>query len=664
MAFAALGQTDPSRTDSSRTPPPPFLYLGGYFSYGPGLDFASLRIIPFELCDSLFSSGSGTTMSVGGLVEFPTSWPFAIQLRPGVAWSSGELRERIQGGDVRIGNGSVVPLISDQVLDYKRFDLSLSALLVSSLLSERLKIGFGLQLSHTLRSDQTRRQVAVSPDDFLFNPNRAREFVLLSGELLDPSPLVVGVNVGASYEVPISRQSTIAPELRVTLPLNSYVSDGRWTSLSLHAGIAVRFGLSRALPPPDTPRPDTPPPVAVIPQLNPHIETRPPEVIVQVDEYDSTEVLPLLTQVFFAEGSSRLRDVYQQLTPSGIDTFSTSRLFGSALDVYYQMLNIIGRRMRELPEASLTINGYRNTRESDPQLARNRAMAIRDYLVNVWRIPASRLKVSGGKLPPSPTRENSEEGYEENGRVELVASDPNVTRPVVRRHIQRTATPPAITFLPRLDTATLAGQWRLQVNAQETEEGDETLWKQFTGRGMPPDSIVWDWRNDRGRLPELPLSLGYMLLATPGGPDLWQSSDTHRIMVRYDSVQHRLEQRRNDTSIKIYSLLLFDYDSPRVSASDKVLLSAIGADIADRAVVRVTGYTDSLGEASHNRELANQRAEETAKILRTLVPRSVTVVASKEGGEQERFPYSTPEGRSHCRTVVIEVRTPLSSDGS
>ena len=124
------------------------------------------------------------------------------------------------------------------------------------------------------------------------------------------------------------------------------------------------------------------------------------------------------------------------------------------------------------------------------------------------------------------------------------------------------------------------------------------------------------------------------------------------------------EQRRNDTSIKIYSLLLFDYDSPKVSASDKVLLSAIGADIAERSVVRITGYTDSLGEASHNLELANQRAEETAKILRTLVPRSVSVVAGKEGGEHERFPYSTPEGRSHCRTVVIEVRTPLSSDGS
>jgi outer membrane protein OmpA-like peptidoglycan-associated protein len=109
---------------------------------------------------------------------------------------------------------------------------------------------------------------------------------------------------------------------------------------------------------------------------------------------------------------------------------------------------------------------------------------------------------------------------------------------------------------------------------------------------------------------------------------------------------------------------LFNYDSPKVGPSDNLLLHAISAEIREQATVRITGYTDSLGDESHNRELANMRAQETAKIIRKLVPRGVDVEVNQQGGERERFPYDTPEGRSHCRTVIIEVRTPTSAKGS
>jgi outer membrane protein OmpA-like peptidoglycan-associated protein len=136
------------------------------------------------------------------------------------------------------------------------------------------------------------------------------------------------------------------------------------------------------------------------------------------------------------------------------------------------------------------------------------------------------------------------------------------------------------------------------------------------------------------------------------------TTDLTEIDVVYHSVEQKLEHRVNDTTIASYSLLLFNFDSPRMSASDQNLVSLIAEAVEKKAFVRLIGYTDSLGEQQHNHELAMARAREVAKMLTPLVPNDVRIVVDESGGERERFPYITPEGRSHCRTVVIEVRTP------
>jgi outer membrane protein OmpA-like peptidoglycan-associated protein len=649
MAFAASGQTD-----SSLTPPSVRYYLGAFAGLGPSWDFADLRIAGFVGCDSSFRHGSGSMVALGGLVELPTHGPLWLQFRPGVVRFSGTLRERIPGGLIRSSEGSIDTIVIDQLLDYQRTSLRLGAML-SLRLAGNLEVLAGAEIEHAVQHEEVRREIAVAPELLKF-ANGRRDLTLLSGPIFKPSLLGIAVSGGLSFDLPISKSSTLSPELIASFPLTSLTSDGSWRSLSLQIGAAVRFGVLRSEPP----RPDTPPPVIAkpLPQLAPSVRTYPPEVTVRIDEYDSTEALPLLNQIFFLENRSDFQGRYHQLSKQQAAGFSNAQLTGSALDVYYHLLNIIGRRMRELPEATLSINGYHNGRESDVRLSRSRAETIREYLASVWDIAPRRLKVTSGDLPPSPTRENSEEGFAENARVELVASDPNVTRPVVRRHIQRVATPPAITFYPENGPGVMLTDWRLSVLAEEGRN-----WKEFSGSGALPDSIVWDWRSDLDSLPALPMELTYRLSVS----DTARRHDAtalHPITVEYDSMQHQQEHRENDTTIQTFSLLLFNYDSPKVSPSDNALLRAIAENVKDLAVIRITGYTDSLGEESHNRELANMRAQETAKIFRRLVPKSATIIVDPEGGERERFPYDTPEGRSHCRTVVIEIRTPLSSKGS
>jgi outer membrane protein OmpA-like peptidoglycan-associated protein len=382
---------------------------------------------------------------------------------------------------------------------------------------------------------------------------------------------------------------------------------------------------------------------------------------VRIDEYDSVEALPVLNQIFFAEGSSRIPERYRLLDREGATVFTRDLLTGSALDVYYHMLNLIGKRLQEIPSATLTLNGYRNSRESDPRLGAMRAESIRRYLVDVWRIPQRRIMVRGGALPPNPARENAEEGFEENARVEILSSDPNITKPHYRRHIQRVANPPGVTFYPRAVAEAGVGEWEVEVS----QEG--APWKSFAGTGALPDSIVWDWRGDRRELPHLPMRLSYRLKVVDSIGQV-RTTESTPIAVNYRSVGQKMEHRVNDTTINIYSLLLFNYDSPRLSPGDQELINAITgtSDVTPRSIIRFTGYTDSLGDEEHNRQLANTRAAEAARLFKATGPQGVSIIVNQEGGELERFPYTTPEGRSHDRTVIIEIRTPVEvkKDGS
>jgi outer membrane protein OmpA-like peptidoglycan-associated protein len=72
------------------------------------------------------------------------------------------------------------------------------------------------------------------------------------------------------------------------------------------------------------------------------------------------------------------------------------------------------------------------------------------------------------------------------------------------------------------------------------------------------------------------------------------------------------------------------------------------------ATVRITGYTDRLGEEQFNRELSSTRAREVAQAL------DVKVASVRGAGESpELHDNALPEGRFYCRTVNVIVEIPV-----
>src|SRR5690606_26971476 len=114
-------------------------------------------------------------------------------------------------------------------------------------------------------------------------------------------------------------------------------------------------------------------------------------VTVEITEYDSTDWVPVLNNIYFAEGSATIPERYRRLETADTSGFSLAGLTGTTLDVYYDVMNIVGWRMRQLPGAVLQVVGHRNGREAEAALGRRRAEAVRDYLIETWGIDPQRI---------------------------------------------------------------------------------------------------------------------------------------------------------------------------------------------------------------------------------------------------------------------------------
>lgn len=647
FAVDSVAQTTEQVGDTVTSTQPSRFRLGLLFNIATRSESVDLVVPGFAPDCGRLGEGSGSSWSIGGLLDYAVVGRIRLFGSVSFERSSGTLIRRGDPFPIRGESGAVVDGRVDQVVSTSGTGLSFD-LLASTPISERISLMAGAGLWTRLLTEEEHREVAVSPSTLLL-ANDAREMVVADGVLLDHRPVLPRLVAGLRYDLPIGRDSWFSPELRASWTILDRVTDGSWRSLSLALGGSVRFGLPEGDHAIEIPQPaDT---LVALPVVIPRVRTFPEVVQVEVTEYDSTEAVPLLDRIFFEKGSTMIPDRYVELDLPASVSFTTAQLDGPTLDVYYNVLNVIGLRMNRLPLARLRLTGYRSSDEPDTALGVARAEAVERYLREVWEIPEDRFELRGRGLPDPAANERIEQGREENRIVTIETTDATITSPVLRRFIQRVATPPSVTFYPNVIAEGGVDSWELVV---ETNDGP---WKRFTGRDSLPRSIEWSWRSDEGELPSIPLELRYRLSVTDTlgttGTTPW-----HPIRVAMKTLQEKLVEQQQDTIIESYSLLLFTYGSPEVSRADRALLAAIASRVGPGARVRFTGYTDSLGNEETNRRLAVERATNAATIFEELVDDAIIEV-NNEGGEKERYPYGTPEGRSYDRTVIIEVRTPI-----
>ena len=397
--------------------------------------------------------------------------------------------------------------------------------------------------------------------------------------------------------------------------------------------------------------------------------------IVRIEETQSRQLYPLLPYIFFDQGSAVLNgNRYAFLSTAQTSNFNEERRFrfdnvtserrsDVTLEVYYNILNIIGRRMRDLyPQSTLTIRGYNNGRDeerADTTLSRKRAEAIKEYLVRIWQIDASRLQTTAGNLSPKAAlttmsdARDKEDGFEENRRAELEPSDSRILDPVVVPDTIRTINIPALRYALSATSSEVLKEWSLTAT-HPFMPGDVPARSIINrrGQGVPPPSIDWMTGDSQRDIPksEDPVKAQLTVCERGGSCDTVAS----RLPIEYVSIARKKRERRGNLAIDRYRLPLFAYGNDELLVAQKEIIERyVTPEIDDLTSIEVASFTDRKGSEELNLKLSERRAQQ----INTLLPPQGTklVRGYGEGAPEMAAPFTnaTPEGRLYNRTVEV-----------
>lgn len=374
-----------------------------------------------------------------------------------------------------------------------------------------------------------------------------------------------------------------------------------------------------------------------------------PIATVRVEEFISSEMRPLLNYVFFDEDRAELPERYMRLTPVQTGDFSNATLMPlDNLATYHHVLNIIGQRMREHPEATLRLLGTNSDEGAelgDTELSRRRAETVRDYFMRTWGIAAERLKLEARNIPEKPSNIGELDGIQENRRVEIYSSIPEILDPVVIDDTLRTVDPPRIRFRPDVTSDAGVSQWSL------TAQQDDRVLKSFDGNLEVPAYLDWNVQQEKATIPRTTSPLRYALKVTDAAAQNVTAEQS--LPVEQITVQRKRRERLGDKEIDRYNLILFDFNSEELGARNLRIVGMIKPRISPTSTTTITGFTDRIGEVRVNQPLSEGRAQSAARAL-GIPPANAT-----GRGESDMYTNDLPEGRFYCRTVTILVETPV-----
>lgn len=370
----------------------------------------------------------------------------------------------------------------------------------------------------------------------------------------------------------------------------------------------------------------------------------------EIEEFLSEQVNALLPMVFFDHGKDVLPDRYVRRTQAERATFDERELFGRRpLDVYHDLLNIVGARMRRKPASRITLTGclMPDSLETDAGgLALRRAARVRDYLTQVWGIHRSRIAIGSRGLPERPSNPSSVDGQEENRRVEISSNAPFLLDLVSVRDTIRRSDPPRLRIRPSIVHDTAIASWRLFIT-----QGGIVL-DVRRGKGDMPESFDWD----PAALPMIYPRTDQPLEMIMEVEDVERQRATTQMLLPVDLVTVRQKRERTEGDVRIdeYGLILFGFGRSDAGGANKAIIRLITSRLAPTSNVTVTGHTDRTGSDEINLRISTQRAE---TIGRAIGPRVTDTRGYGEGNALHT--NDLPEGRFHNRTVRVHVETPI-----
>jgi outer membrane protein OmpA-like peptidoglycan-associated protein len=530
---------------------------------------------------------------------------------------------------------------------------------------DRILLGVGATLLFSGTASATQTDSIVSPREARFsNDSWTRPFG--QGPDVSFNPVVLGVELTAQARLPMGERLALYPGLRGAVTLTPMASNVPWRIWS--AGLTLGIGYDVAPRPVlDTAKPIVavrPPPArrpflkATITAVGIDEEGREyPDPIIEIEETPWVEHVPLLPFVFFDSAATAIAPRYARLGGLAESrAFSVDSLLDiDPIDVHWQVLNVIGGRLRANPAVTGTLIGTGSGDESPGAgrgLWRSRAEAIRRYLTVVWGIDSTRLAVTTTAAPLVPSGEDTPEGRAENRRVEFTFSDPSILDAVTVRRLASIASPPAVRFSQQIIADSAIAEWKISVVQGEKEllrfdgSSDEQTLKQDKLWSLADLRINRDLSEIRYRLDVRDVT-GQTTAA----------DGRFRVVER----ARRTPQDSLGASPTIveHFLVGFNYNSAELLPQHRQRLEEIAQTITPDDELLLVGYTDRVGAQERNRQLSLERARVAFAALlerhRARLPEEAAITVRGYGPQEELFDNALPEGRMFSRMVRVVV---------
>lgn len=469
---------------------------------------------------------------------------------------------------------------------------------------------------------------------------------------------LISGQVGIGYDIPVS-----APESNTRFVISPFVSyhpyfgqDVReiesWSITTVRAGIALKFGKARKAV-----RASQSAPVAPLQEVSFSVRA-PKEILVK---HAVSETLPLLNYVFFDEGSTTLPKRYTLLSKNQAVDFKEVQLQNEVvadmtgrssrqLSVYYNILNIVGARMKANPDINITLSG---ASKAGPEEGREFAAAVKNYLTTVFEIPESKIAINGRTKPVDPSEQPG--GTKE---LELLRAGDR------RVDIQSTS--------DKLMMEVGGGMMKpVQINTTQTDPMDSHVVFSVNRAAELLKSYTIDLTDQRGQVQHFgPFYKNQESIAAKTILGTNEKGIYKVVMLgetkegtktqKESSVQLQSQQEIFQTGLR-YSVL-FNFNKANTAAAYKKFLTEVVAPlISNGSTVSIRGYTDIIGSEDYNNKLSQKRAQQAQQILEQASAKagrsnvSFETLGSGEDSASAPFNNNLPEERFYNRTVIINI---------
>lgn len=481
----------------------------------------------------------------------------------------------------------------------------------------------------------------------------------VTGDLDNVEKTLISMQIGAGYDIPLSSDSK-----KTQFILSPFVSfqpyfgqNPRSTETlnitTIRAGVALKMGQGKN-----------------IQEATDIVKDREVQFTVNSPsnvpgESRMTEVFPLRNYVFFTEGSTEIPNRYVILNKTQAADFKENQLELFApknlsdrskrqMTVYYNVLNILGERMQQNPLATITLVGSSNKGNTDGLVM---AESVKNYLVNVFDINASRIATKGQEKPSIPSEQPGAKLElvllrEGDRRVSIESNSPDLLmefqsgpdaplKPVQIITSQEAPIESYVTFNNKGAGEALSS-WSLQV---ADEQGKTQAFGPYT-----EDEVKISGKSILGSRPAGDYTVK-MIGQTKSGKIVEKETPVHMVLWTPAKTVEGLR----------YSIIYEFNTSKAIKMYDKYLTEVVTPKIPVGATVIIKGHTDIIGEEAYNQKLSLSRANDTKNIIETALAKTgrkdVKFDVSGYGENENNAPFEnkTPEERFYNRTVIIDI---------